>query len=161
MSKQNSRPGWNEYFIQMAFLVAQRSTCKRHHVGAVIVRHKRVLTTGYNGAVSGRKHCIDVGCLRDRLGIKSGTMHEKCEAVHAEQNAIVQAAKMGIALDKASLYCTHQPCGICAKFIRQAGIIEVFYCFPYPDKYALELFTEADIQLVKLEKPSFEIIVKE
>lgn len=159
--KSNSRPSWEEYFIQMAFLVAQRSTCERHHVGALVVKNKRVLTTGYNGAVSGKKHCTDIGCMRDRLGIKSGTMHEKCHAVHGEQNAILQATTTSVILEGGDLYCTHHPCGICAKFIQQARIKKVFYCLGYPDDYAEEIFGEAGIELIKLEMPSMEIIVKE
>lgn len=161
MLKNQLRPSWDEYFMQIAFLVAQRSTCVRHHVGAVTVRDKRVLTTGYNGAVSGKEHCIDIGCMRDKLKIKSGTMHEKCHAVHGEQNAILQATTTSVTLEGASLYCTHHPCGICAKFIRQAKIKKVYYCLGYPDDYAEEIFGEAGIELIKMEKPIMQIIVKE
>jgi dCMP deaminase len=119
------RPSWDEYFIKMAALVAERSTCLRHHIGAVIVKNKRVLSTGYNGAARGMRDCTEIGCIKDEKGLASGTGYEICRAIHAEQNAILQGAIHGISLDGATLYCTHSPCMLCAKEIVQAGIKEV------------------------------------
>ena len=152
------RPSWDEYFMQVAMLVATRSTCLRHHVGAVFVKDKRIITTGYNGAVSDRAHCLDVGCMRIKQDIPSGKMHEKCEAVHAEQNGIIQAAIIGISLKGAILYCTHSPCIICAKMIRQVKISQVYYYCSYPDKESKEYLAEANISLIQMEKPSTTII---
>ena len=116
------RPSWDDYFLKMAMLVAERSTCLRHRVGAVLVRDRRVLATGYNGAARGLKDCLELGCLRDELGIESGTRHEICRAIHAEQNAIIQAGLHGVSTADSVLYCTHSPCLICAKMIVNAGI---------------------------------------
>ncbi|MBI3990744.1 MAG: dCMP deaminase family protein, partial [Candidatus Omnitrophica bacterium] len=113
----NNRPSWDEYFMKMALLVAERSTCLRHHVGAVIVKDKRMLTTGYNGAPAGTKDCLELGCLRDELKIPSGTRHEICRAIHAEQNALIQAALYGVSVAGATIYCTHSPCILCAKML--------------------------------------------
>lgn len=131
-------------------LVAQRSTCLRRQVGAIIVKEKKILTTGYNGAPSGTAHCLDVGCLREKIGIPSGERHELCRGLHAEQNAIIQAAQHGISIKGSILYSTIQPCSLCAKMIINAGITAVYYEDGYPDKLALELFEEAQVDLVKL-----------
>lgn len=145
------RPDWQTYFIEIARLVATRSTCLRRQVGAVIVKDKRILTTGYNGAPSGTAHCEQLGgCIREKLGIPSGERHEICRAIHAEQNAIVQAARYGISLEGSSLYCTHQPCSLCAKMIINTGVKEVFYLEGYPDDFALSFFEESKITLIKL-----------
>ncbi len=142
---------WDKRFMDMAEVVASWSSCNREgrHIGAVVVKDKRILTTGYNGAPSGVANCVERGeCLRDKLGIPSGTRHELCYAVHAEQNAIAQAAKLGISLQDATLYCTHQPCVICAKMIINSGISKVIYKYGYPDEFSLELFKEAGVAVV-------------
>lgn len=145
------RPDWQTYFIEIARLVATRSTCLRRQVGSVIVKDKRILTTGYNGAPGGTAHCEELGgCIREKLGIPSGERHEICRAIHAEQNAIVQAARYGISLEGSSLYCTHQPCSLCAKMIINTGVKEVFYLEGYPDDFALSFFEESKIALIKL-----------
>lgn len=145
---------WDGRFIQMAETVAGWSSCFKtdRQVGAVIVKDKRILTTGYNGASSGILSCVEKGeCLRVKLGIESGTRHELCYAVHAEQNAIIQAAKLGISVDGATLYCTHQPCVICAKMIINAGIKRVVYKYGYPDDFSMSLFDQAGVLVEKAE----------
>ena len=135
--------------MDMCEFVSTWSSCARsgRSVGAIITKNKRILTTGYNGAPSGIFNCRDKGvCMRDKLGIPSGTQHEKCYAVHAEQNAIIQAAKLGVSVDGATLYCTHQPCTICTKMIINSGISRIVYKYPYPDKFAQELLEEAGIE---------------
>lgn len=141
---------WDARFIELAHTVAKWSSCfqANRKIGAVIVRDKRIITTGYNGAPSGIKSCVEKGyCLRQKLKIPSGTQHEICYAVHAEQNAIVQAAKLGISIEGATLYCTHQPCVICAKMIINAGIVRVIYSSGYPDEFSLQLFSEANVSV--------------
>lgn len=143
---------WDKRFCEMAKFVATWSSCyqENRQVGAVIVRDKRILTTGYNGAPSGVESCKDKGeCLRKKLDIESGTRHEICYAVHAEQNAIAQAAKLGITLEGATLYCTHQPCVICAKLIINSGIKHIIFEVGYPDEFALKLLKEANIVVEK------------
>lgn len=142
-----SRPSWDDYFFQIAQQVATRSTCLRRRVGAVLVKDKRILSTGYNGAPRGISHCVEVGCLREQLKIPSGERHELCRALHAEQNAIVQAALHGVKIEGASLYSTHQPCSLCAKMIINAGIVEVYFDEGYPDELAATFFAEAGIKL--------------
>ena len=127
------RPSIDDYFLEIASVVAKRSTCLRNTVGAVIVRDKRILSTGYNGAPRNLKHCLDIGCIRDKENIASGTHHEKCRAVHAEQNAIIQAALHGVGTEGATMYCTHQPCILCTKMIINAHIVRVVYTTSYPD----------------------------
>lgn len=139
---------WDKRFMEMTRLVASWSSCYKtdRQVGAVIVRNKRILTTGYNGAPEGIVSCKERGeCMRTQLGIPSGTRHELCYAVHAEQNAIIQAARLGTVLDGATLYCTHQPCVICAKMIINAGIKRIVYGEGYPDEFALRLLKEAGV----------------
>ena len=139
---------WDKRFMEMARLVSTWSSCFQpcREVGAVIVRDKRVMTTGYNGAPAGVSTCVERGeCLRKKLGIPSGTRHEMCYAVHAEQNAIIQAAKLGVNIDGSTLYCTHQPCILCAKMIVNAGIVRVVYHSGYPDEFALDIFKEAGV----------------
>jgi dCMP deaminase len=145
-----TRPSWDEYFLQMARLVAKRSTCLRRQIGAVLVKDKRILATGYNGAPSGLEHCLDIGCLREKLGIPSGQRHELCRALHAEQNAIIQAAVYGTPLKGSILYLTNQPCVICAKMIINAGIKEVVTGGDYPDKMAREFLKAAGIKIRKI-----------
>ena len=146
---------WDHRFMEMAKLVGTWASCfqENRHVGAVIVRDKRILTTGYNGAPSGVKSCQErQECLRRKLNIPSGTKHELCYGVHAEQNAIAQAAKMGIRLEGATLYCTHQPCVICCKMIINSGIKRVVYEYSYPDEFSVRLFDEAGVKLEKYEE---------
>ncbi len=154
LQRKIPRPNWDEYFMKMAALVAERSTCLRHNVGAVIVKNKRALTTGYNGAAKGVEECIKIGCLRDELKIPSGTKHEICRAIHAEQNAIIQAGLHGINIDGGTLYSTHTPCMICAKMIVNAGIKEVVSYQDYADADARKFLADAGILLRKVEKPS-------
>ena len=145
---------WDIRFMEMARLVSSWASCYQENrkIGAVIVKNKRVLTTGYNGAPAGIKTCREKGeCLRDKLGIPSGTRMETCYAVHAEQNAIVQAAKLGVSIDGATLYCTHQPCSMCCKMIINSGITRVVYKEGYPDAFTLELFAEAGVKVEKYE----------
>lgn len=155
-----SRPSWNEYFMKLAWLVAERSTCKRHHVGAVIVRDKRILTTGYNGAASGTKDCLELDCLRNQMQIPSGTRHEICRAIHAEQNAIIQAGTHGINIKGAIIYCTHSPCILCAKMLTNAGISKFFMCIEYPDDSYKALFKEAKIDFASIQIPELIITQK-
>lgn len=143
---------WDKRFMELAYTVGSWSSCFKQdrHVGAVIVKDKRILTTGYNGASSGVLSCVERGeCLRQKLNIKSGTMQEICYAVHAEQNAIIQAAKMGVSVDGATMYVTHQPCVICAKMIINSGIKKVIYDNGYPDEFSLKIMNEADVDLIK------------
>jgi len=139
------RPSWDEYFMEMACLVSKRSTCLWRYVGAVIVKEKRILATGYNGAPSGLKHCVDVGCLRKKLNIPSGQRHELCRALHAEQNALIQASLYGVSVRGSTLYSTCQPCVICAKMLINAGIKEIVILEGYPDKMAMEFLKAAGI----------------
>jgi len=144
--KMSNYPTWDEYFMSVAKLVATRSTCLRHHIGAIVVKDRRILTTGYNGAPKGTVSCLEEGkCMRDELGIESGTRHEICKAVHAEQNAIIQAAVHGVSIDGGTIYCTHSPCILCAKMIVNAGIMRVISSNTYPDHMAEKLFEEAGI----------------
>lgn len=146
---------WDDRFMQMAYLVSTWSSCftPGRAIGAVIVKDKRVMTTGYNGAPQGMRTCIERGeCLRRKLGIPSGTRAEICYAIHAEQNAIIQAAKLGISIEGATLYCTHQPCSVCAKMIVNAGIRRVVYEQGYPDDFSLEFFRETGVALERYEK---------
>lgn len=146
---------WDKRFVEMAKLVGSWSSCfqENRHVGAVIVKDKRILATGYNGAPSQVESCVEKGeCLRRKLNIPSGTRHELCYAVHAEQNAVCQAAKMGISLEGATLYVTHQPCTICTKIIINAGIKKVVYVEGYPDDFSLQILSEAGVEIVKFEE---------
>lgn len=145
-SKKTKRPDWDEYFLKMAYLVAERSTCQRHHVGAVIVRNRRILTTGYNGAASGVKDCMELGCLRNEQGIPSGERHEICRAIHAEQNAIIQAGLHGINVSGSTIYCTHSPCILCAKMIVNSKINKFVTSGSYTDKTFKALFKEAGVR---------------
>ncbi len=142
------RPSWDNYFMKIALDVATRSTCIRRHVGAVIVREKRILTTGYNGAPVGISHCTEETCLRTKYNVPSGERHELCRGLHAEQNAIIQAALHGVSLDKASIYVTHQPCSICAKMLINSGIRKFIFQSPYNDPLAEEMIEEAGIEIV-------------
>lgn len=143
------RPTWDEYFMRIVELVKTRSTCLRRQVGALIVKDKRILSTGYNGAPSGCKHCVEVGCLREKLNIPSGERHELCRASHAEQNAIAQAAYSGTSIKGGTLYVTDQPCVLCAKLAINAGIEKIIFKGDYPDKLSMDLLQEAGIRVVK------------
>lgn len=147
----NMRPSWDEYFMEIVNLVKSRSTCTRRQVGALIVKDTRILSTGYNGAPTGCKHCVELGgCLRDELGVPSGQRHEICRAIHAEQNAIVQAAYSGTSINGGTLYVTHQPCILCSKMAINAGIIKIVFSGEYPDELGKKLLEEAGICLVKI-----------
>ncbi|WP_003542748.1 deoxycytidylate deaminase [Desulfotomaculum nigrificans] len=143
------RPSWDEYFMEITRVVATRSTCLRRKVGAVIIKDKRILTTGYNGAPAGLAHCLEIGCLREQMGIPSGQRHELCRGLHAEQNALLQAAVHGIAIQGSTIYVTHQPCVLCAKMIVNAGIKKVVFAGDYPDELSLDIFKEANVELVR------------
>ena len=143
----DKRPTLDEYFMEIAEVVAKRSTCLRNKVGAVIVRDKRILSTGYNGAPRDMEHCLEIGCIRDQQNIASGTRHELCRAVHAEQNAIIQSALHGVSVEGATLYCTHQPCILCAKMIINSKIKRVVYSNKYPDDEAINFFKKACVEI--------------
>ncbi|MEG1584394.1 MAG: cytidine/deoxycytidylate deaminase family protein [Anaerovorax sp.] len=145
------RPSWDEYFMEVAEVTAQRSTCMRRQVGAVIVKDKHILATGYNGAPTGIKHCEDRGgCLRQKLNIPSGQRHELCMALHAEQNAIIQAATLGQSIKGGTIYVTNQPCVICAKMIINSGIKRIVIREGYPDELAIEILDEAGLKIEML-----------
>ena len=142
---QDRRPSWDEYFLSIAQLVSQRSTCLRRRVGAILVKEKRILATGYNGTPSGIRHCAVVGCLRERLNIPSGQRHELCRGLHAEQNVLLQAALYGASTKDSTLYITNHPCIICAKMLINAGIKEIVILKGYPDKMARDVLRQAKI----------------
>ena len=152
-----TRPDSDEYFLKIASVVAERSTCRRHHVGAVAVRNKHILATGYNGAPSGSRDCLELGCLRDELNIPSGTRHEICRGIHAEQNVIIQAGLHGISLEKSTIYCTHTPCVLCAKMLVNAKIKRLVSFGSYNDSSFADLFKEAGIEVVIKKRPSSRI----
>jgi dCMP deaminase len=151
MKKTVSRPSWDEYFMNIAQLAATRSTCLRRQIGAVITRDKKILATGYNGAPVGLKHCLDIGCLREKMGIPSGERHELCRATHAEQNAIVQAATHGVSIKDSVLYCTAHPCILCSKLVINAGIKRIVIQESYPDELSQEMLKEAGVEIVVLD----------
>jgi dCMP deaminase len=148
------RMSWDEYFMQIAHLVAKRATCLRRAVGAVLVKDKRIIATGYNGPPRGLKHCAETGCLRTQLNIPSGERHEICRGLHGEQNAIIQAAVHGISIEGATLYCTTQPCVICSKMLINAGIKVIKYEGQYPDELSLAMLREAGVELVHFDAPA-------
>ncbi|MCB2166106.1 MAG: cytidine/deoxycytidylate deaminase family protein [Deltaproteobacteria bacterium] len=150
MSPETDRPSWDTYFMDITTLVAKRTTCLRRAVGAIIVKDKRILSTGYNGAPSHIRHCREVGCLREQLKVPSGQRHELCRGIHAEQNAIIQAAFYGVSIKDATLYCTTQPCSICAKMLINAGIRKICYQSGYADPMATEMLAEAGVDLIHL-----------
>lgn len=151
------RPTWEEYFLEITKLVAKRSTCLRRQVGAVIVKDKRILATGYNGAPTNTRHCLDIGCLREQLNIPSGQRIEICRGLHAEQNAIIQAGLHGVSIKGAEIYSTHQPCITCAKMIVNAGIVKVVYEGEYPDPMALEILSEGGVEMVQADRERLKI----
>jgi len=142
-----SRPSWSEYFMTITNMVAKRSTCLRRHVGAILVKDKRILATGYNGAPAGIRHCEETGCIRRDSGVPSGQRHELCRGLHAEQNAIIQAAFHGVSINGSTLYCTNKPCIICSKMLINAGIKEIIYGEGYDDSLADEMLKEAGIRV--------------
>ena len=141
------RPDWDTYFMRITKLVATRSSCLRRCVGAVLVKDKRILATGYNGAPAGMAHCEEAGCLRDQLHIPSGERHELCRGLHAEQNAIIQAARQGTEIKDSTLYCTTAPCSLCAKMLINAGVTRIVYEGSYPDERAMAFFAEAGVKV--------------
>jgi dCMP deaminase len=151
------RPDFDEYCLKIASVVAERSTCRRHHMGAIAVRDKHILTTGYNGAPAGAKDCLELGCLRDELGIPSGTRQEICRAIHAEQNVIIQAGLHGVSLEGSTVYCTHTPCVLCAKMLVNARIARFVSFGKYADDEFIRLFKEAGIKVDMKEKPPAKI----
>jgi dCMP deaminase len=155
--KEVTRPDIDEYFLKIASVVAERSTCRRHHVGAVAVRHKHILATGYNGAPSGLKDCLELGCLRDEMNIPSGTRHEICRGIHAEQNAIIQASLHGVSLEGATVYVTHTPCVLCAKMLVNAKIQRFVTFGEYADDAFTDLFKEAGIEFELRDRPPSKI----
>jgi dCMP deaminase len=150
MSMEPQRPSWDDYFMDITRLVAKRSTCMRRAVGAIIVKDRRVLATGYNGAPSNVRHCAEAGCLRQQMDVPSGQRHELCRGIHAEQNAIIQAAYHGVSIKGAALFCTNLPCSICAKMIINAGIVRIVYESGYADSLSSEMLTEVEMELVKM-----------
>jgi dCMP deaminase len=152
MEMLKTRPTWDEYFVAITRQVATRSTCLRRKVGAIIVKDKRILTTGYNGAPKGVKNSLEIGtCLREELGVPSGERQEICRGLHAEQNAILQAAYHGVSIKGAVMYCTTQPCITCAKMIINAGIVKIYYLEDYPDPLSIQMLDEAGVEYVKLD----------
>ncbi|MDD5189615.1 MAG: cytidine/deoxycytidylate deaminase family protein [Dehalococcoidales bacterium] len=152
-----ARPDWDEYFLKIAMVVGERSTCLRHHMGAVAVKNRRILTTGYNGAAAGLKDCLELGCLRDEQNIPSGTRTEICRAIHAEQNAIIQAALHGVSIEGCTVYCTHSPCVLCAKMLVNSRIKRFVTFSKYADNAFIELFKEAGVEFAILAKPNNKI----
>ena len=148
MAHSKERPSWDDYFMQVAGVVATRSTCLRRRVGAVLVLGKRILATGYNGAPAGVPHCSDAGCLREQLGVPSGERHELCRGLHGEQNAMLQAARYGIRIEGATLYTTYGPCSMCAKMAINSGIVRIVAGLDYPDGLARELLEQAGVELI-------------
>jgi len=148
----DQRPSWDQYFMAITKQVATRSTCLRRKVGAIVVKDKRILTTGYNGAPKGNKNCLEIGtCLREELGVPSGQRHEICRGLHAEQNALLQAAYHGVQIKGGAIYCTTQPCVMCAKMIINTGITCVYHLEDYADPLSLEMLKEAGVKLIKLD----------
>jgi dCMP deaminase len=146
------RPSYDEYFMEMAYVVSKRSTCIRRKVGAILVKDKHILSTGYNGAPKGIKHCSEVGCLRDELNVPSGERHELCRGLHAEQNAIIQAAVFGISIKDSILYCTNTPCIVCVKMLINAGVKEIIYSGDYPDDLEKKMLSESSIIIKNFNK---------
>jgi dCMP deaminase len=142
-----ARPSYDEYFMEMAYVVAKRSTCLRRKVGAILVKEKHILSTGYNGAPKGMRHCSETGCLRENMNIPSGERHELCRGLHAEQNAIIQAAVFGVSIKGSVLYCTNTPCVVCVKMLINAGVTEIIYAGEYPDNLAKLMMNESTLKI--------------
>ena len=152
--KKITRLSFDEYCLKIASVVAERSTCRRHHMGAIAVRDKHILATGYNGAPSGLKDCLELGCLRDEQGIPSGERTEICRGIHAEQNVIIQGSLHGVSLEGSTIYCTHTPCVLCAKMLANAKIKRFVSFGRYVDNTFIELFRDAGIEVDIKDKPS-------
>jgi len=155
--KKPTRPDSDEYFLKIASVVAERSTCRRHHIGAVAVKDKHILATGYNGAPSGFKDCLELGCLRDEMNIPSGTRQEICRGIHAEQNVIIQATLHGVSLEGSTIYATHTPCVLCSKMLVNARIKRYVSFGKYDDNAFVDLFKEAGIEIDIKQRPSSRI----
>lgn len=153
MPESMERPSWESYFMAITKLVARRSTCLRRWVGAIIVKDKRILSTGYNGAPSGVTHCLETGCLREKMKVASGERHELCRGIHAEQNAIIQAAYHGVTIRDGVMFCTNLPCNICAKMIINAGLFKIYYLEGYADSLSREMLNEAGVSLIRIPDP--------
>ena len=145
------RPSWDDYYMEMVDVIKKRSTCLRRQVGAIIVKDKRIISTGYNGAPMNCKHCEEIGCLREMLQVPSGERHELCRAIHAEQNALVQAAYSGTSVKDSDMYITTQPCSLCDKMIINAGIKKIVFKGDYPDELAMDMLKEAGVRVVKID----------
>ncbi len=143
------RPSYDEYFMEMAHVISKRSTCLRRKVGAILVKDKHILSTGYNGAPKGLKHCLEIGCLRETLNVPSGERHELCRGLHAEQNVIIQAAVFGTSIKDSILYCTNTPCVVCVKMLINAGVKEIIFSGDYPDDLAKKMLSESGIKIKK------------
>jgi dCMP deaminase len=154
--EQYERPSWDDYFLSIANMVRQRSTCLRRQVGAVIVKDKRILTTGYNGAPKGMKHCSELGCVRELEDVPPGERHELCRGIHAEQNAIVQAAAFGVSIQDSTLYCTHFPCVLCTKLLINAGVRRLVVEQPYPDELSRKMLDEVEVDICLRDLSEFE-----
>ncbi len=146
----DNRPSWKTYFMDIAQLVAKRSTCLRRAVGAIVVKDRQILTTGYNGAATGIRHCSEAGCMREEMNIASGERHELCRGIHAEQNAIIQAACYGVSIKGSVLFCTNLPCSICARMIINAGLTKIYYKEGYTDRLSADMLAEAGIETVRI-----------
>lgn len=144
------RPSWDEYFLKITRDVAERAICVKRSVGALIVKENRILASGYNGTPKGFEHCTEETCLRKQLSVPSGQRHELCRGLHAEQNAIIQAALYGVQIAGGTLYCTYQPCAICVKMIINAGLVRLVYAGGYPDELALQLLKESHLDVLKI-----------
>ncbi|MBN2057465.1 MAG: cytidine/deoxycytidylate deaminase family protein [Candidatus Saganbacteria bacterium] len=147
-----NRPSWDDYFMKITEDVAERATCVKRSVGAIIVKDNRILSTGYNGAPKGFKHCAEIGCIRQEMNVPSGQRHELCRGLHAEQNAIIQAAVHGVEISGGTMYCNYQPCVICAKMMINAGIQRLVFTGGYPDELAVQMLGDSNIQVVRLQK---------
>ncbi|MFA6431684.1 MAG: cytidine/deoxycytidylate deaminase family protein [Candidatus Margulisiibacteriota bacterium] len=145
------RPSWDEYFLKITYDVAERATCIKRKVGSIIVKEHRILSSGYNGAPKGFSHCSEDTCIRKQMDVSSGHRHELCRGLHAEQNAIIQAAWHGVSIEGGTLYCTYQPCVICVKMMINAGIVKLVYTGSYPDELAAEMLKESKMEVVKHE----------
>jgi len=152
LAVMDARPSWDDYFLRITDLVASRSTCLRRKVGALLVREKRILATGYNGAPQGLAHCLEIGCLREKESVPSGQRHELCRGIHAEQNVIIQAARHGVNIINSTLYCTTHPCIICTKMLINSGVAAIYYMEGYPDQLSADMLVEAGIPTHKVEK---------
>ncbi len=148
----DARPRWDEYFMKITEVVSERATCVKRSVGAIIVKENRILSSGYNGAPKGMAHCGEAGCIRKEMGVASGQRHELCRGLHAEQNAIIQAAWHGVRIEGGTMYCTYQPCVICVKMMLNAGIKRLVYSGSYPDELAMKMIGESKLDVTRLEK---------